>query len=63
MSNLAPSPKIMPAGLIRNRLALPLARIKPLMLEIFPPVTRLKISEILLALLKKASFPAPTEKS
>ena len=60
MSNLAPSPKIIPAGLIKIKLALPLARIKPSMLEIFPPVTLMKILEISLALSKNASFPVPT---
>jgi len=40
---LAFGPKIMPLGLRRNRLALPLALIKPSMLEIDPPVTRVKM--------------------
>ena len=63
MSKRAFSPKIIPAGLIKNKLALPLARIAPSILEILPPVTRLKILEILDELSKNASFPVGTEKS
>ncbi len=40
--NEALGPKIMPFGLSRNRFA-PLAWIKPLILEIDPPVTRVRI--------------------
>ena len=61
--NCASSPKIIPAGLIKNKFALPLARIKPSIVETFPPVTRLRIFAILSALLKKASLPVDTEKS
>ena len=63
ISNLALLPKIIPAGLIRKRLALPLALIKPSILEILPPVTREKILSISTALLKKASPLVGTEKS
>ncbi|BAY42429.1 hypothetical protein SAMD00079811_00060 [Scytonema sp. HK-05] len=38
---LAFGPKIIPFGLSRNTLAEPLARMKPSMLDIDPPVTRL----------------------
>ena len=62
-SSLAFSPKIIPAGLTKNRLALPFALIAPSMFDILPPVTREKIFSIACALLKKASFPVPTEKS
>ena len=34
-------PKLIPLGLSRNRLAVPLARSNPSMLEIVPPFTRL----------------------
>jgi hypothetical protein len=40
---LALGPKIIPLGLIKNKLAVPLAWIKPSMLETEPPVTRVKI--------------------
>ena len=40
---LAFGPKIIPLGLMRNRLALPFALRMPSMLEIDPPVTRVKI--------------------
>jgi hypothetical protein len=41
--NLALGPKTMPAGLTKNRFAAPLARINPSILDILPPVTRLRI--------------------
>ncbi len=61
--SLALRPKIIPFGLIRNKLAVPFARIKPSILEIDPPVTRLKICWISIALLKKAVPPVGTENS
>lgn len=36
-------PKIIPLGLIKNKLAVPFALIKPSILDIFLPVTRLNI--------------------
>ena len=53
----------MPAGLIKNKFAPPLARINPSILEIFPPVTLEKMLTISVALLKKASLPIGTENS
>ncbi len=40
---LAFLPKIIPDGLSKNRFAVPLARIKPSILEIDPPVTRVRM--------------------
>ena len=54
ISKLAFSPKTIPLGLIRNKLAVPLARIKPSILEIELPVIRLKIFSIANPLSKKA---------
>ena len=61
--NLALFPKIIPAGLIKNKLALPLAPSKPSIDDILPPVTREKIFSISTALLKKAAPLVGTEKS
>lgn len=52
--NLALFPKINPLGLIRNKLAIPLVRIIPLILETVPPVIRVIIFWIVAALLKYA---------
>ena len=60
---LAFSPKTIPAGLIKNKLALPLALIAPSISDKEPPVTLENILLILSALLKKASLPVGTEKS
>ena len=51
ISNRAFLPKTMPDGLIKNRLALPLVRISPSILDIDCPVTRLIIFLICGALL------------
>src|ERR687886_1762915 len=53
----------MPLGLRKNRLAVPLARRSPSILETELPVTRLKIFSICKALLKNASPPVGTENS
>ena len=59
--NEASRPKIIPEGLIKNRLAVPLARIIPSILDTDPPVTRLIMFAISAALLKKAVPPVGTE--
>ena len=61
--SLAFSPKIIPLGLIRNKLAAPLALIKPSIDEILLPVTRLKMLAISLALLNTAEPNVGTENS
>src|SRR5919199_2360113 len=53
----------MPLGLRKNRLAVPLARSNPSILETELPVTRLKIFSICKALLKNASPPVGTPNS
>src|SRR5919202_4624634 len=53
----------MPLGLRKNRLAVPLARSNPSILETELPVTRLKIFSIRKALLKNASPAVGTENS
>ena len=63
ISNLAFGPKRIPAGLSRNKLALPLARSNPSIFEMLPPVTREKILAISAALLKNAEPSVATEKS
>ena len=50
--NDALSPKIIPLELMRNRLAIPFARIVPSILEIDLPVTRVMIFSMLGKLLK-----------
>jgi len=51
---LASLPNMIPLGLSKNKFAVPLAWIKPSMLETLPPVTRLKIFWISGALSKSA---------
>jgi len=63
ISNLAFSPKIIPAGLIRNKFAVPFALSIPSILEILPPVTREKILTTSAELLKKACPNVGTENS
>ena len=63
MSRRALGPNIIPLGLSKNRLALPLAPINPSMLEMFPPVTRVIMLLMLAALLNNASLPVGTENS
>ena len=59
--NWAFAPKIIPLGLIKNKLVVPLVFIIPSILETVLPVTRLKIFLILGRLLKKAVSPLRTE--
>ncbi len=61
--NLALAPKIIPLGLIKNKFAVPLARINPSMLETCPPVTRVIMLLIVKTLLKNASDPVGRENS
>ena len=63
ISKEAFGPKTIPARLIKNKLAPPDPRIIPSILEIFPPVTRLKIFTISLALLKEATPSVGMENS
>ena len=63
MFRLAFSPNKIPAGLIKNKLAVPLASINPSILEIFPPVTLEKMLLILSELLNVAEPPLGTQKS
>ena len=63
ISSRALAPKTIPLGLRKNKLAVPLARINPSILEILPPVTRVIMLSIVVALLKKASPPVGTENS
>ena len=53
-------PKIIPAGLIKNRLAASVL-IRPSILEKFPPVTRLKIFSMFGALADSRKFASPPE--
>ena len=62
-SSRAFSPKSMPLGLIRNRFAVPLARINPSILEICPPVTRVMMLSIAGELSKRASVSVGREKA
>jgi hypothetical protein len=63
MFNWASEPKIIPLGLSKNRLAVPLVRIKPLIFETDPPVTRPIMFSTSKALLKNAEPPVGTENS
>ena len=58
---LACCPKTIPLGLRKNRLAVPDALINPSILEISPPVTRLKMFCISNPLLNEAVPPVGTE--
>ena len=60
---LAFFPNTIPAGFIKNKLALPDVLIKPSISEIFPPVTRLIILTTLVELLKLAEPPVGIENS
>ena len=62
-SSAAFSPNTIPLGLIKNKSAVPLARNKPSISEMLPPVTRLMMFSIVVALLKKTVSPVPTENS
>ena len=63
ISNRALAPNTMPLGLIKIKLALPLALIKPSIFDTSLPVTRPTILLISVALLKKAVPPVSTENS
>ncbi len=63
MFKRALGPKTIPLGLIKNRLALPLARRMPSILEMFAPVTREKMWLMVAALSKKAVLPVLRENS
>ena len=61
ISNYEFGPKTIPAGFIKNKLTGFIAfvdRITPLMLDLFPPVTRLEIV-VALGVLTKAKIAAP----
>ena len=61
--NEAFRPKIIPLGFSKNKFALPLAFIVPSILEIEPPVTRVKIFWMSVELLKNAVSPLKSENS